>query len=147
MHAPAAKRRKKALEAGRGGAGISGGGNGGGGADGGGASSGPATAKDHLGVTPPLSLDPPTPADEACTAQLTACLEAAGLFEGPEESQRRKDVLAVVDDAIHHYFQGLALARGLSKRRALFKVPLGLRVLPNRAAVTERLTAPCMLQL
>ena len=43
----------------------------------------------YLGVTPPISIDPPKPAELKATDDLIDTLRAMNVFENEEESKRR----------------------------------------------------------
>lgn len=57
---------------------------------------GSASTNNYLGVTPPISIDPPKPAELRATEDLVACLRTMHVFESEDESQRRWGVSSPV---------------------------------------------------
>jgi len=47
------------------------------------------TAQTYLGVTPPISVDPPKADELKATEDLIACLRSFNVFESDEESKKR----------------------------------------------------------
>jgi hypothetical protein len=63
----------------------------------------------RLGMSDPLSLEGPTPSDEAHTAELMAVLRDFGLFEAEEESRQREQVLGTLNSIVQDWAKQVAL--------------------------------------
>ncbi|TRM67821.1 Poly(A) polymerase central domain-containing protein [Schizophyllum amplum] len=75
----------------------------------------PAEQTKYLGVTAPISINPPTEAEEAATVAMMEELHKQGVFESPEDSKRRELALERITALTKSFVQKVTLARGLSE--------------------------------
>ncbi|KAI5059732.1 hypothetical protein GOP47_0026051 [Adiantum capillus-veneris] len=68
----------------------------------------------HYGVTEPLSTSGPTEADLARNRELDKFLVSAGLYESPEESMLREEVLGRLDQIVKIWVKKISVNRGYS---------------------------------
>jgi len=66
----------------------------------------------QYGITKPLSLLGPVEADLQRTAELEKFLVEAGLYESPDESARREEVLGKLDQIVKDWVKQLTSQRG-----------------------------------
>ena len=66
-----------------------------------------------MGVTPPISLNGPTPEELKQTEALVAALHASGFFESEEDSERREIVLGRLNLIVQKFVKATARAKGL----------------------------------
>ncbi|KAL6841687.1 hypothetical protein ACP4OV_028516 [Aristida adscensionis] len=66
----------------------------------------------QFGITKPISLLGPVEADLLRTAELEKFLVEAGLYESPEESTKREEVLAELDKILKDWVKQLTIQRG-----------------------------------
>ncbi|ORY07740.1 polymerase [Basidiobolus meristosporus CBS 931.73] len=67
----------------------------------------------HLGVTPPISLNPPTQREIEVTDSLVQTLKDFGLFESEEESKRREIVLGKLDRLVKEFVYETSIKHSL----------------------------------
>jgi len=78
-----------------------------------------ATPPKRYGMTDPVSLDGPTPADMESTAALEALLrDEFHLFESEEERQHREEVLGRLDQLAKEWVRTISINKGLSEQMA-----------------------------
>ncbi|SCV68510.1 BQ2448_631 [Microbotryum intermedium] len=75
-------------------------------------------AERHLGVTPPISIAPPTARDIEVTKTLLQELKDRGQYEGPEEGRLREKVLARLNTLAKEFVYRSSLAHGLLEQKA-----------------------------
>lgn len=71
------------------------------------------TTSGYLGITPPLSLNHPTPGELKSTDLLQKTLRDLHVFEGEEESKRREEVLSQLNLLVKEFVRSVALQRNL----------------------------------
>ncbi|KAJ2007270.1 polynucleotide adenylyltransferase [Coemansia thaxteri] len=69
----------------------------------------------YLGVTPPITLNRSSAEEEAITNDLLATLQAAGQFEGDEESKNREVVLGKIDRLVKEFVYKASLKHKMSE--------------------------------
>ncbi|KAJ2816054.1 polynucleotide adenylyltransferase, partial [Coemansia furcata] len=69
----------------------------------------------HLGVTPPVSLNPSSAEEEAISLELLATLEAEGQFESADESRNREIVLGKIDKLVKEFVYKASLKHRMSE--------------------------------
>lgn len=67
----------------------------------------------YLGVTPPISTNPPSEIDLRLSKRLSETLEKMGYTEAFEESQKRESVLGRLNVMVRDFVRNIALQRGL----------------------------------
>lgn len=72
----------------------------------------------HLGVTPPISVAPPTARDLVITKTLLEELKLKGIFETPDEARNREIVLGRLNTLVKQFVYRSSLAHGLSEAKA-----------------------------
>ncbi|EGF82778.1 hypothetical protein BATDEDRAFT_9489 [Batrachochytrium dendrobatidis JAM81] len=72
----------------------------------------------HLGVTPPISENPPTEKEIACTEQLVQTLRDYGQYESEEEAQKREIVLGKIDAIFKEFVRSVSIKNGLPESLA-----------------------------
>ena len=72
----------------------------------------------HLGVTPPISVLPPTSRDLEVSRTLIAELEARCVYENVEEGRNREIVLGRLNTLVKQFVYRSALAHGLPDAKA-----------------------------
>jgi poly(A) polymerase Pap1 len=77
----------------------------------------------RLGMSDPLSLEGPTPSDEAHTAELMAVLRDFGLFEAEEESRQREQVLGTLNSIVQDWAKQVALKQVRPRASARTALP------------------------
>ena len=70
-----------------------------------------------LGVTPPISVDPPQPEDWEMTEKLETTLREFGLYESEEESRRREIVLGKLDMIVKEFVREISIMRNLPEQQ------------------------------
>ncbi|GAA5922355.1 polynucleotide adenylyltransferase PAP1 [Sporobolomyces koalae] len=71
-----------------------------------------------LGVTPPISVSPPTARDLEITATLIQELKDRGIYEGAEEGRNREMVLGRLNTLVKQFVYQSSLNHGLSEAKA-----------------------------
>lgn len=66
-----------------------------------------------LGVTPPVSTNPPTPNDLKLTAQLEVFLRKTGVFESDDEQEKREAVLGQLNLLVKQFVREVGEEKGL----------------------------------
>ncbi|UZJ52103.1 hypothetical protein CBS101457_001423 [Exobasidium rhododendri] len=79
------------------------------------ASSAGAPTQKHLGVTPPIALNGPTPREIEVTDTLLTELKKQGVFETAAEAKVREVVLSKIDGMVKDFVYKASLSRGLSQ--------------------------------
>ncbi|KAL1690080.1 Poly(A) polymerase central domain-containing protein [Schizophyllum commune] len=69
----------------------------------------------YLGITDPISVSPPTEAEEAATIAMMEELHRQGVFESAEDSKRREVALDRISALTKKFVQKVTIARGLSE--------------------------------
>ena len=72
----------------------------------------------HLGVTPPISVLPPTSRDLEVSRTLIAELEARCVYENVEEGRNREIVLGRLNTLVKQFVYRSALAHGIPDAKA-----------------------------
>ena len=72
----------------------------------------------HLGVTPPISILPPTARDLEVTRSLTQELESRGIYEPPEAGRQREIVLGRLNTLVKQFVYRSAINHGMSEIKA-----------------------------
>ncbi|GAA5870059.1 hypothetical protein JCM16303_001884 [Sporobolomyces ruberrimus] len=72
----------------------------------------------YLGVTPPISITPPTVRDLEITATLIQELKDRGIYEGAEEGRNREMVLGRLNTLVKQFVYQSSLNHGLSEAKA-----------------------------
>ncbi|GAA5857214.1 hypothetical protein JCM8547_009376 [Rhodosporidiobolus lusitaniae] len=75
-------------------------------------------AAPYLGVTPPISINPPTARDQEVTKTLLAELRSRGIYESPEEGRNRELVLGRLNKLVKDFVYRSSLNHGLSEAQA-----------------------------
>ncbi|KAL1204413.1 Nuclear poly(A) polymerase 2 [Cardamine amara subsp. amara] len=75
-------------------------------------SSPPVKALKSYGITKPLSIAEPSPADVKRNLELEKFLVDEGLYESKEETMRREEVLGRIDQIVKHWVKQLTRQRG-----------------------------------
>ncbi|KAM7266283.1 hypothetical protein ACFE04_004180 [Oxalis oulophora] len=75
-----------------------------------------------FGTTDPISLSGPTQYDVIKTGELEKCLRDAGLYETPEETVRREQVLGTLDQIVKNWIKTISRAKGLLVEEANAKI-------------------------
>ncbi|KAI4528135.1 Poly(A) polymerase [Schizophyllum commune Loenen D] len=75
----------------------------------------PAEQPKYLGITDPISVSPPTEAEEAATIAMMEELHRQGVFESAEDSKRREVALDRISALTKKFVQKVTIARGLSE--------------------------------
>jgi poly(A) polymerase len=65
----------------------------------------------YFGVTNPISTAGPTPQDYELTAQLEKVLRDFNLYEGPEEAQKREEVLGKLNVIVKEWVRQVSLKK------------------------------------
>ncbi|XP_039060589.1 nuclear poly(A) polymerase 1-like isoform X1 [Hibiscus syriacus] len=74
------------------------------------------TSGQRLGITEPISLGGPTDYDVIKTRELEKYLQDVGLYESPEESCRREEVLGKLDRIVKKWVKAIVRAKGLNEQ-------------------------------
>lgn len=72
----------------------------------------------YLGVTPPISVAPPSARDLEVSKTLIQELQDRGVYEKPEEGRNREIVLARLDKLVKQFVYQSSLNHGLSEAKA-----------------------------
>jgi poly(A) polymerase len=72
----------------------------------------------YLGVTEPISLAGPAMQDHKLTAELEKTLREYSLFESPEESRKREEVLGKLNVIVKEWVRQISLQKGLPEQLA-----------------------------
>lgn len=71
-----------------------------------------------MGVSEPISLNPPTPAELEMTNQLVDTLKRSNFFESDEEGYKREIVLGRLNEIVRSYVRQKALEQGIPEEEA-----------------------------
>jgi poly(A) polymerase len=74
--------------------------------------------KNFLGITPPISLAEPTSQDVKNTAELEKHLREANLYESPEESRKREEVLGKLNAVVKEWGRKVSISKGVPEQLA-----------------------------
>jgi len=72
----------------------------------------------QYGITPPILTTPPTDADRYFTDCLERVLRGFNLYETPEQSAKREEVLGKLNQLVREWVQQVCMAKGLSEQLA-----------------------------
>lgn len=72
----------------------------------------------HFGITGPISTALPTSQDLQLSNELEKTLRGFDLFEGPEESQKREEILGSLNVVVNEWVYEVSLSKGLSEQHA-----------------------------
>ena len=72
----------------------------------------------YLGVTPPISVAPPSARDLEVSKTLIQELQDRGVYEKPDEGRNREIVLARLDKLVKQFVYQSSLNHGLSEAKA-----------------------------
>ena len=89
------------------------------------------TATSFLGVTEPVSLAWPEPADLQATEALDKLLHANGLYESAEEGRRREEVLGRLDGIVRDWVRDVSARKARHRNCCCFGSWLALFALPE----------------
>jgi poly(A) polymerase len=64
-----------------------------------------------FGITEPINTAPPTPKDLTFTEDLEKVLRSYGLYEGPEESQKREEVLGKLNVLVKEWVRQVSIKK------------------------------------